>query len=171
MYVGDDVWAELDPASGGISPCTVRRFFVAAAVVAVLAVGGTWAWDAGLLIPRLADPDDYGMVSPTEWGTRRAGTPGFYYDIDLVNHGDREVKLVGAGRSGPGLKLTAVQLETAQGWSGTEKTNPPPSLGFPHVLAPGASTGLRLYYAVTDCAAVSSGEWPVPVRAEQWWGR
>ena len=73
-------------------------------------------------------------------------------DLLIVNHGWTSAEIVGAGRSGPGLRLADV--------SGT----------LPITLAPGQSVSLRLRYRVTGCAAVPATPWPVPVQVTRPWG-
>ncbi|GAA3070126.1 hypothetical protein [Streptosporangium carneum] len=169
MYVSDAVWAALDPAAGEISARTSRRILAALAVAAALVLGAAQAWDAGLVLPRLADPED-GLVEPGGWATKHGKPPEFAYELRFTNHGVREVVLLGAGRSGPGLALRAVQAGKSMMWPDADTLERSHSTDFPYVVAPGASAELRLLYVVTDCAAVPFDSWPIPVRAMQWWG-
>lgn len=71
---------------------------------------------------------------------------GFEVSVDFVNAGKESVTIVGAGRSGPGLKLLNAERRG------------------PYVILPGESIALQLKYRVTSCKTAPRGTWPVPLR-------
>ena len=62
------------------------------------------------------------------------------------------MRVLGIGRDGPGLVLESVDG------------------ALPLTLGHNEGVGVMLHYRVTDCAAVPTGSWPVPVRVERPWG-
>ena len=113
------------------------------AAIAVLILAAGLAWRAGAVAPRFAPG------SGSEYGVER-GT--LFYGISLRNTGYVPVTIVDAGRNGAGLELTAVDGD------------------FPITLRHGEEARIKLHYRVTDCAAVTSDAWPVPVIIERPWG-
>lgn len=172
MYVSDETWAAIAPAAerAGRLPPAKRAMLVSAALAtACLVLGGTWLWDRGLILPLLTDPDGDGFAKHYGWRIFPAKVR-FAYNLQVTNYGAHEVVILGAGRSGRGLTLTAAQANpTFMNYKGL-LVDHPPTTGFPATVAPGSAAELRLFYAVTDCAAVTANPWTVPVKVRQWWG-
>lgn len=112
------------------------------AMITVLILAAGLAWWAGAVTPR------FGPGGGSEYGVDR-GT--IFYGISLRNTGYLPVTIIEAGRSGAGLELTAVDGD------------------FPITLQRGEETWIKLHYRVTDCAAVTSDAWPVPLIVERLW--
>lgn len=141
--LSDQTWEELRPGAGALSRRTTVRLWSGVALAVVAAVAAALVWWSGLVAPHLtADGTGYSADTATQRVT---------LTVDVVNHGWHAEEVVAAGRSGPGLTLERVS-------------------GVPQRLLSGASGTITLDYQVTDCAAVPSGAWPVPVRAHRWWG-
>ena len=140
--LSDEVWQQLDPGGARLSRRQTWRVWLVAAAVTVLLVAATVLWRSGLIVPRLEATADGSLAGPGV----------ITYDLSIRNDGLTEVRLLAAGRSGPGLELVQVASP------------------FPVTLGPGDGAILRLFYRVTDCAAVPTGPWPVPVRVERPWG-
>ena len=142
----DAVWASLDPHAGRLSRRQARRMWVAVLACLLLGTSAVYAWRAGLVVPRVERDDRLGgFVSSVE---RR----GFSIGVPLVNNGRLTETLLGVGASAPGLTLL------------------PSTDTFPRTLPPHTGELLTLHFAVTDCAAVPDGPWPVPVRVARPWG-
>jgi hypothetical protein len=138
----DDVWCGLDPNAGRLSRRQTGWLLLAGALAAVLAAAGLVVWRSGVTLPRLDQaPDTSYSASAGE----------FMLHLPIRNNGWTPVTVTGAGRGGPGLRLTEVA-------------------GLPVTLAAHQSTIVYLSYRVTDCAAVPDGAWPVPVRTTRPWG-
>jgi hypothetical protein len=125
------------------SRSTFRRRSIIAAVVAGLVLATGLAWGAGLLRPRLE------LGGNAEYGADR-GT--IFYGFRVRNAGYSPLTIVGVGRGGAGLELTSVDGQ------------------LPVTLGRGEETWIKLRYRVTDCGAVTSGPWPVPVTVTRLWG-
>jgi hypothetical protein len=141
-YLTDTVWRQLDSGAGRLSRRTAMRLWLAGGLAFALLVVGALGYRAGLVVARLEDSSNAWEVNP---GVRAT------YDLQISNAGWLPVTVTGAGRSGPGMELLSVD--------GT----------LPAVLKPGESAVLALVYRVTDCAAVPSGAWPIPVRVDGPW--
>ena len=142
----DEVWAQLDPHAGRLSRRQARRMWAAVLACLVLAVSGLYLWRAGLVVPRVERDGLMGGFEASVEGR------GFSIGVPLMNNGQLTETVVGVGASGPGLTLL------------------PSADTFPRTLAPHTGELLILRYAVTDCAAVPAGDWPVPVRVSRPWG-
>lgn len=145
QLVRDPVWTQLDPLAGRLSRRSIGRLRLSAVLVLLLVLGGVAVWMSGLIMPRL------GWPGSTGWGAS-ASPSEITVELQVANRGWTAADIVGAGRSGPGLRLTAV------------------TGAFPATLAPGHAMTIRLVYRVTDCAAVTASSWPVPVRVRRPWG-
>jgi hypothetical protein len=111
--------------------------------IPVLALATGVAWWAGAATPRLAPGGSFAY----------GGEPGtFFYGVSVRNAGHVPVTIIGAGRDGAGLELTSVEGP------------------FPVTLRHDEELFVTLRYRVTDCAAVTSEPWPVPVTVERLWG-
>ena len=142
----DVVWASLDPHAGRLSRRQAGRMWAAVLACLILFACGVYAWRGGLVVPRV-ERDDLmgGFVSSVEGR-------GFSIGVPLVNNGQLTETVLGVGASGPGLTLL------------------PSTDTYPRTLAPHTGELLTLHFAVTDCAAVRDGPWPVPVRVSRPWG-
>jgi hypothetical protein len=138
----DDVWAQLDPDAGRLPRRTRRRIRVAAIAAAafLVIIGLGWQW--GAVVPRVGGSGHGAMSGPGVMAVT----------VDVRNTGWTGMRVVGVGRSGPGLRLTRVD--------GT----------VPADLGDASSASYTLYYDVTNCAALPTGPWPVPVRIQRPWG-
>jgi hypothetical protein len=143
VRVSDEVWPRLDPYAGQLARRGRHRLKIAAVIFTVVAVAVNAAWHGGLFVPRLAA------------NTNGVGTGPYEMRIPVTihnNNGWAAVRVLGAGRGGPGLELVEVA-------------------GFaPQTLPPGGELGFELRYRVTDCAAVPEQPWPVPVVVGRPWG-
>lgn len=141
--ISDEVWNQLDPDAGRLSPRDRRRgrAVLASATVVTVAVASLW-W-IGALRPRMSvNEGHYVAHSSAEDAT-------FSLTVQLANDARLTERIRSVGRSGPGLQLISVEA--------------------PAELAGWTSQELTLHYRVTDCAAVPKGAWPIPVRVENPW--
>ena len=145
-WVADDVWRQLNPSAGRLSRATARRLLLGslAAAIVLAMLGGVWR--SGLVVAQV----EYDLFAGYGWEVG----PGQPVAQTVVAHnsGVAAVTLVGAGRDMPGMRLTSVAPT------------------FPVVIPAGSSLELTVRYQVTDCAAVPTDEWPVPVQVRMWWG-
>jgi hypothetical protein len=147
QWVADDIWRKLDPGAGRLSRATARRLLLGSLIgVLVLALLGA-VWRSGLVVAQIEFPR-YGGGYGWEVGP---GQP-VAQTLAARNSGLTAVTLLGAGRDMPGMRLTAVEPT------------------FPVLIPPGGEVQLTVRYQVTDCAAVPTDEWPVPVQVQMWWG-
>jgi hypothetical protein len=144
--VSDEVWRQLDPNAGRLSRRTAARLTNAAGIAFLAYLAGILLWLSGVVVARIDWPDSagYGSVSGPDIPLSQ--------DIVVTNRGWLPVTVVGAGRNMPGLHLLSVQG------------------GLPRTLHRGEQLTIQVQYQVVDCAAVPTGEWPVPVRVRMWWG-
>jgi hypothetical protein len=142
----DDVWRQLDPNAGRLPRRQTVLIWISIAVAGVLVAAGFVVWRGGYVVARVDTRDE---ASGYGWGT---GTNrSFTIDLPIANDGRTAITVTSVGRAGPGLALTA-------------------PVGLPFTLAPGHGVVVYLKYTVTDCAAVKSGAWAVPVTVRMWWG-
>jgi hypothetical protein len=139
----DEVWAQLDPSAGHLAPETKRRVRIGALVTFGALVAVLMLWRSGAVVP---------AVGLNGGGGAMSGPGVLSVSFDVQNRGLASVRVVGVGRSGPGLRLTHVDGQ------------------LPVELHSGDAAGYTLYYDVTDCAATPSGHWGVPVRIDRPWG-
>ena len=154
--VSDEVWQRLDPVAGRLPRRSVRRLRVIIAAASVLVTVAALVWYSGAAVPRLRWSEEGGFM----WAT---GPDFVSQAVHVVNDGWLTVSIVGAGRSGPGLKLIAVQDGPPD--PVMVRSNP-----LPHVLQPGESLTLVVVYRITDCSVITTDPWPVPVRVQRPWG-
>jgi hypothetical protein len=143
--VNDEVWQRLDAEAGRLTRRTVLRLRWSLGGAFVLAVLAGLLWQSGLTVPRL------GWASNTGYGFS-TGDHHVEYDLKISNDGLTPVEVIGLGRSGPGFELRAVRAQ------------------LPTTLRPGDILEATLIYDITDCAAVPSDAWPVPVTVSRIWG-
>lgn len=138
----DEVWQGLDRDAGRMSRRTFGTLMAGVVIVGVLAAAGLVGWHSGVLWPNLARPQTYaGWEIFTD---RQAFTILF----PVRNDGLVPVDITGVGRSGKGLTLTRSAINQSH-------------------LAAGETTEVSLSYQVTDCGAVESGSWPVPLHVSR----
>jgi len=156
IEVSDEVWHRLDPAAGRLDRRTVWRLRLGIAVVSALLTVAALVWYSGVAVPRVRWSEEGGFM----WAT---GPDFVSQAVHVVNDGWLPVSIVGAGRSGPGLELVAVQDGPPD--PVMVRTNP-----LPYVLRPGQSLTLVVVYRITDCSVITKDPWPVPVRVQRPWG-
>jgi hypothetical protein len=139
----DEVWRQLDPYAGRLSRRTVRRVRWVVAALLFLTAVAELAWYAGVFQPRISWKAEPG------W---EFGWEPVYHSVEVHNDGLLPIRVLGAGRSGPGFRLERVDG------------------ALPSTVEAGGHLTLMLTYAVTDCAAVPTGPWPVPIQVERLWG-
>ena len=140
----DATWSRLDPRAGELSAVERRRVRIACVALVVLLTVVFAIWRSGVLWPRLATGGSGGFDVD-----RAAST--FSVMIQVDNRGTEPLRVLDIGRSGPGLRLLGVD-------------------DVPTDLPSSTGVVVTLRYAVTDCAAVPRGAWPVPVVIERSWG-
>jgi hypothetical protein len=149
IMVSDTVWAGLDRDAGRLGRRATARLWLAIAIAVVLLTAGLLVDRSGLIAPRLAQDDRAGGLLAEV--TARA----FHVRFTVRNDGQVPVRLVGFGRDGAGLTLTRTAVLGAT---------------LPVTLHRGEQVQFDLWYAVTDCAAVPTGAWPLPVRVARFFG-
>jgi hypothetical protein len=138
----DEVWQTLDRDAGRMSRRTFGTLLASAAIVGVLAAAGFVGWRSGLLWPNVVRPETH-----ASWGID-VQTHTFDITFPVRNDGLVPVDITGVGRSGTGLTLTRSAINESH-------------------LGAGDTTEIALSYQVTDCAAVQSGSWPVPLHVSR----
>ena len=146
--VSDEVWAQLDPHAGRLTRRATVRLWVTIVLAIMLVAAGVLVWRSGLLAPRLEWPRSAGYFTEANHGPQ----PVFLHSVTVVNEGWTPVTVLSAGRDGPGLTLTEVRD------------------AFPVTLGAGDEVEFVVVYRVTDCSAVPTQRWPVPVRVRGWYG-
>lgn len=142
--LSDETWAALDPRSGSLTRTEVRRLRLGLLTMVALLAAALLLWWSGVVAPHLAEGSERGFSADM-------AEHHFSLQQTLTNRGWHTEQVIGVGRSGPGLELVRVS-------------------GLPLRLAPGDSATVDLFYRVTDCAAVPTGDWPIPVRVHRVWG-
>jgi hypothetical protein len=156
QLVSDEVWAQLDPRAGALSRADTRLITRLTALAVVVAAAAMALWVSGFVRANLSWSDSQGYGSSFNPHTHTFST-----DVVVKNNGWTAVRVTGIGGDGAGLHLT-----------GTTQPHISTDLGrtVPFTLEPGQTAILALDYQVTDCAAVTSGSFPVPVRVKRFWG-
>ena len=142
--LADETWLRLDPRAGELSAVERRRVRIACVALVILLTVFFGIWRSGVLWPRLATGGSGGFDVD-----RAASTFSVLLEVD--NRGSEPLRVLAVGRSGPGLRLLGVD-------------------DVPTDLPSSTGVAVTLRYAVTDCAAVPRGAWPVPVVVERRWG-
>ena len=153
QWVSDEVWEALDPKAGAIRRIDTKRLAAGVAIVAVAVA----LWLSGVIHSRLDWSSRGGYRAAANPNTRVITT-----DVAIEHEGWIDVRIVGVGQDGPGLKLIGT---TSVPHIGTDNGRTPP-----FTLHPGQAATMSLTYQVTDCAAVPSGAFDVAVRVERAWG-
>lgn len=154
--VSDEVWAQLDPKAGALTSKDARRIAVVTALVAVVGIATAALWTSGAVRANLAwsnKQGDGGEVNPT------AHT--FSTDVVIRNGGWTAVRVTGIGGDTAGLHFT-----------GNSQPHISTDLGrtVPFTLQSGQTAIVAVDYTVTDCQAVTSAPFDVPVRVDRFWG-
>jgi hypothetical protein len=155
-WVSDDVWAQLDPRAGAVERAAARRYVRLGVLAAlVLAAAGT-VWTSGLAWAHVERPWAEGFAQKADPVARTITT-----DFVIKNDGWRAIGIEDIGADGPGLRVlrTGHPLVNADDWR-----------TVPFWLKPGETATLSITYQITDCAAVTSGEFAIPVRVHRFWG-
>jgi hypothetical protein len=126
-----------------------RRIALIGGAVAILAGAAVWIPVQHARSSRAAAPSNPAQVALAVGNSFQVdaepATRVGSYAFTMVNDGSTAILIEGMGRSGPGLELMRVQPSRAE-------------------LAPAASIDVILRFHVSDCAAVSTNPWPLPVR-------
>jgi hypothetical protein len=105
------------------------------------------AWRAGLIWPRFEPPSAQSWSAESDARARE-----ITLHLPLMNRGALTETVRAVGRSGPGLALQA-----------TTET-------YPVTFPPNSGAEVTLRYRVTDCDAVPTRDWPIPVEVSRPWG-
>ncbi len=153
-----EVWQTLDPYVGRLRRRTRKRLSIFLVVGALASAALITGHRVGLLDARLAWARQGGYMYSVP-----PGGP-VQHELVVTNDGMVNLRLVGAGRSGPGLELISAEGSPPQ------DSGPGFVAGtFPMTLHPGETTSFLLTYSL-DCTLVRNEPWPVPVRVASWWG-
>jgi len=144
VTISDQVWDQLDPYAARLSAQDRHRAWAAVGGATAIAVAVAALWWSGLLVPRLSFSGQVRAIAPRS-------EPTFTIVLVVKNDTPFTIHLRSAGRSGSGLQI--IDTETAS------------------QLTSGTAGKITLHYRVTNCSAVPSGSWPVPVRVERLWGQ
>lgn len=144
----DEVWAALDPAAGRLTRRDARRWVGAIGLGVVLTTSAFGAWYGGVVVPRVS-------ARLSGWSTD-SERHRFTYLMRVRNDGIAPVEIRRVGRSGPGLTLLSVN-------------GLPPAARIASFTGAG-SVDVELAYEVTDCGAVPTGSWPIPLQVKNSWG-
>jgi hypothetical protein len=138
-YVPDEVWADLDTRAGRLPPRSVRRCWLAAAALVVVAVAVTAWTQLGQLGPRLTTGDSSGASA-------RIHSRIIDATFDLTNP-SRTGADISSVSAGSGFAIEAVR-------------------GIPHHLAGHSSTTVTMRLRVTDCTQRSDSV-PIHIGVKQ----
>ncbi|NUR60494.1 MAG: hypothetical protein HOV87_17805 [Catenulispora sp.] len=158
QLVRDEVWAQLDPRAGALGGKQRKRAAIAVSAVAVVLGVSLVVNYSGVVLAQLARSDDTGTA-----GAALTNPKIIMQEVAVQNTGWSTVRVVRVGQDGPGLRLLSPsdpELRSA-GVHGTEP---------PFDLRPGQTKKVAVAYRVTDCAAVTTGPFPIQVRVERFWG-
>ncbi len=175
----DGVWRDLDPRTGMLPTRTSRRLALVAAALLVVALAGVLVDRSGALAPRLAaDPgwdgwyvygDATDPLARTDSLLSRSPVPTEHIAQQFsVSHDNfMPLTIVGVDHDRPGMRVERVAVgdvhfdtDLRMVRAGGQTLAP----DRPHVLAPGESLQITIFYHVTDCRAVPASVQPIPVR-------
>ncbi|NUP46599.1 MAG: hypothetical protein HOW97_04705 [Catenulispora sp.] len=159
-WVSDDVWRRLDPRAGALNRTQRRRLTWSAAAGAVVIAAAVLLDLSGLIHPRITMPADR-----ADGGAAYKDTQIIARQIVVHNDGWTTVHVTGIGQDGPGLRL----LGPADP-GGPNKNSEIAGAQPPFDLHPDQTVTMVVIYKITDCAAVSSSPFAVPVRVDSLWG-
>jgi hypothetical protein len=158
-WVSDAVWEQLDPRAGALSR-TQWKTIVAGCAATVLLGAAAYSLDRSRVVDAQIRRTDAG------WSGATSVNPKIIVrQFTVKNTGWTTARIVGFGKDGPGLKLLG-----PGDVGGPTKYSDIPSPRLPFDLGPGQSTPLVIYYAITDCGAVPSDSFPIPIRVDRPWG-
>jgi hypothetical protein len=160
--VSDQVWQQLDPAGGRVRRRTVLRFWGIGVPTIVVLFAAAAAWAAGSVVPWLHETDS-GLatsVALDDANGRTGPRPAEQtMNLHIQNDGEQAVRIVGVGGDHAGIRMLRA---TAEGRPITPRS--------PYVLDPAHTVEITMFLQFTDCAAVSTRPWPIPVRVARPWG-
>lgn len=159
-WVSDDVWNRLDPRAGALSRAQSRRLTWSAAAGAVVIIAAIFLNLSGLIHARIVMPEDR-----SDGGAAYTDTKTIARQVVVHNEGWTTVRVTGIGKDGPGLRLLGPDDP-----GGPNKNSEIPGARPPFDLHAGQTVTMAVIYKITDCAAVSDGPFPVPVRVDSLWG-
>lgn len=140
----DETWARLDHTAGRL-PVRARRRVAAGVMAAIVFLIATFVLrQSGLARPHLYARDTLRAAADPVQHT-------LVQTVILGNSGWRSVRVIGVQPPSAGLRVTSVD-------------------GVPVTIGGRSSATITVHYAVTDCAAIRTGETPVAYRVHQWWG-
>ena len=145
QFVSDEVWTQLDPNVGRLPRRTTWRLAIGAALALLVLAAASAVWRSGLVTNRLVWDD---MASHSASATHTF----IEHSVEIRNTGWVPITILGAAESGPGLRLDRIDGS------------------FPMTVEPDATVSFVVRFTVTDCAAIPTGAWPMPVRVDRWWG-
>jgi hypothetical protein len=149
--VSHEVWERLDKRAGMLTRSEARRWKATAAVGAVAGVALVAGWFTGATVPRL-EQAQVGVHTYIPLRDDNGKLTGIQIPLsqDLTNKGLLPVTITGAGVTGPGYTLKAVNTR------------------LPLTIPPGGTALLDLDLSVTDCAAAEDVF--LVVEVDRWWG-
>ncbi len=160
--VSDEVWQQLDPAGGRVRRQTVLRFWRIGVPTVLALFAAASAWASGGVVPWLHEAD-LGLatsVAMDDANGRTGPRPAEQtMNLHIQNDGELAVRIVGVGGDRAGIRMLRA---TAEGHPITPRS--------PYVLDPAHAVEITMYLQFTDCAAVSTQPWPIPVRVARPWG-
>ncbi|HST80276.1 MAG TPA: hypothetical protein VLL08_00905 [Kineosporiaceae bacterium] len=142
--INDDVWDQLDPYAARLSAKDRHQVWAVVAATTLVACAVAALWWVGALTPQLRLGYGYRGSTP-------GSEPAFTIVLPVRSDATLPIHLRSAGRSGPGLQLIDAEV--------------------PHEVASGTRGEITLHYRVTDCSAVPTGSWPIPVHVDRFWGQ
>jgi hypothetical protein len=145
--ISDELWSQLDPKAGRLSPPARVRAAVAGALVLVLGVVTAAGWYSGRVWPQL---------SISHHNAHGSADGDVVVSLTITNDGWFPVD-VAAPRPDPGPTAPGLDLLRVEG-------------PLPTGIAPRASIELTYVYRITDCAAVPRTIWRPSVDVARPWG-
>ncbi|WP_067144269.1 hypothetical protein [Microtetraspora malaysiensis] len=117
-------------------------------IVALVSAAAAVSWYSGMVRARLQ-----AVMLEGSGGSSDSDTRVTTIRFGIRNEAWTPVTIAGAGRSSSFMRLLRVK--------GTRT---------PITLGPGDTADFEFVYKVTNCSAISTQEWPIPVRVERPWG-
>lgn len=160
QWVDDDVWRQLDPRAGALSPRQRRRAATVTTVAVTVLVAGFAVDRSGLVRARLDYNLRQGLQSSVSMNPKILAE-----QVPVKNSGWTTVRVTGIGHDAPGLRLVGPS-DTA----GLKQVTEMGGRQAPFDLPPGQTVIMVVAYQVIDCAAVPTGPLSIPVRVDRPWG-
>jgi hypothetical protein len=140
----DEVWRQLDPDAGRLSPVERRRVTIAIGVVCTLAIAALLVRLSGVIVPNIA-------IGTTAFSGVDTGPRTFFQTLNVHNGGWRAEEVVAVARPPRGMRITAVD-------------------GLPISIPADSEAHVTVHYVVDDCSAVTPGPVAVTLRLHRPWG-